>query len=110
MSAEDLGHVPPLSRGNTSPSHIMEAASALAQIKACMAAPSNPVACVVLRAGGTTEEVVTDQRKMGEVLGAPPTIVGEEQHPAMLSGVGAARFPRPARSLPGRPSTDRTLH
>ena len=54
----------------------MDSAAALAQIKACMAAPSNPVPCVILRAGGTAEEIVTDQRKMGEVLGAPPTIVG----------------------------------
>jgi len=54
----------------------MDTASALATIKACMAAPSNPVACVILRANGKSEEIVADQRKLGSFLGANPTIVG----------------------------------
>jgi hypothetical protein len=47
----------------------MDTADALAQIKACMAAPSKALACVMLRANGSCEEIVADQRKFGEVLG-----------------------------------------
>ena len=54
----------------------MNTAEALAQIKACMAAPTEPVACVLLRADGSYHEIITDQRKMGELLGGRPTFVG----------------------------------
>ncbi|KAJ1491253.1 hypothetical protein T484DRAFT_1775227 [Baffinella frigidus] len=53
-----------------------DAATALAQIKECMSATSDPVACVMLRSDGGVEEIVTDQRKMGQVLGGGPTFVG----------------------------------
>ena len=49
---------------------------ALAQIKAAMAAPNSPVACIVLRANGTSEEIVEDHRKLGAVLGGQPTVIG----------------------------------
>ena len=49
---------------------------ALLQIKACMAAPSEPVACVMLRADGSSEEIVTDHRKIRELLKGTPTVVG----------------------------------
>ena len=41
-----------------------------------MSAPSVPVACVVLRAGGKVDQITLDQRKIAEVLGGPPTVVG----------------------------------
>ena len=49
---------------------------ALAQIKAAMAAPNSPVACIILRANGTSEEIVEDHRKLGAVLGGQPTVIG----------------------------------
>ena len=49
---------------------------ALLQIKACMAAPNEPVACVMLRADGSSEEIVTDHRKIRELLKGTPTVVG----------------------------------
>ena len=48
----------------------------MAQIKACMSAASEPVACVMLRVDGSIEKIVTDQRKMGSILGGRPTFVG----------------------------------
>jgi hypothetical protein len=41
-----------------------------------MASASDPVACVMLRVDGSVEEVVTDQRKMGSLLGGRPTFCG----------------------------------
>ena len=41
-----------------------------------MAAPTKEVACVVLRASGETHEVTIDHRKVSEVLGGVPTVVG----------------------------------
>ena len=41
-----------------------------------MAAPSDPVPCVMLLANGSIKEVVADQRKYGEMLGGRPTVVG----------------------------------
>ena len=49
---------------------------ALAQIKQCMSAPSEPVACVMLRADGSAQEIVTDHRKIRDLLGGQPTVVG----------------------------------
>ena len=62
----------------TDPSATMAAMQmeALLQIKACMAAPSEPVACVMLRADGSSEEIVTDHRKIRELLKGTPTVVG----------------------------------
>ena len=45
-------------------------------IRSVMAAPDTPVAIVVLRASGKKEEIVADQRKLGEILGGTPTVVG----------------------------------
>ena len=45
-------------------------------MKAMMSAPSEPVACVVLRASGEVQEVTIDQRKVNELLGGVPTVVG----------------------------------
>jgi hypothetical protein len=54
----------------------MDTAAAVAQIKAVMSAPTVEVACVVLRASGEAQEVVIDQRKVNELLGGAPTVVG----------------------------------
>jgi hypothetical protein len=54
----------------------MDTAAAIAQIQAVMSAPTEPVACVILRADGSVEEQVTDQRKISVVLGGVPTVVG----------------------------------
>ena len=54
----------------------MDIAAAMAQIKACMAAPQDPVPCVLLRTDGSTQEIVLDHRKIAEVLGGQPTVVG----------------------------------
>ena len=56
----------------------METSAALAQIKACMASPSNPVPCVLLRANGTCEEIVSDHRKLGQVSYALFTVCPEQ--------------------------------
>ena len=54
----------------------MDVAAAMAQIQACMAAPDTPVEVVMLRASGKKEELVVDQRKLSELLGGQPTVVG----------------------------------
>ena len=54
----------------------MDIAAAMAQIRECMAAPDTPVSTVIFRASGKREEVVSDQRKLSEVLGGPLTVIG----------------------------------
>ena len=54
----------------------MDTASAIAELKKTMAAPTKEVACVVLRVSGETEEITIDHRKVNEVLGSVPTVVG----------------------------------
>ena len=54
----------------------MDTAAAIAQLKATMSAPTQEVACVVLRASGEVHEVTIDHRKVSEVLGGMPTMVG----------------------------------
>ena len=49
---------------------------ALAQISAVMSAPTQAVAVVVLRADGSCDEAKIDHRKVGELLGGTPTVVG----------------------------------
>ena len=54
----------------------MDLAAAMAQIQSVMSAPDTPVPIVVLRASGKKEEIVADQRKLAEILGGTPTVVG----------------------------------
>ena len=54
----------------------MDTAAALAQLKECMNAPAMEVPVVVLYANGKTEELVIDHRKVNEILGGTPTVVG----------------------------------
>ena len=54
----------------------MDTAAAVMQMKEMMNAPTTPVTVVVLRASGKAEELTIDQRKVNEVLGGVPTIVG----------------------------------
>ena len=54
----------------------MNTAEAMAQIQTVMSAAEEPVACVLLEAGGKMREVIADHRQLGKVLGGSPTIVG----------------------------------
>ena len=54
----------------------MNTAEAMAQIQTVMSAAEEPVACVLLEAGGKMREVIADNRQLGKVLGGSPTIVG----------------------------------
>jgi hypothetical protein len=51
-------------------------ATAMREIQSVMSQPQLPVAVVVLNANGSSKEQVIDQRKLGEVLGGTPTVVG----------------------------------
>jgi hypothetical protein len=54
----------------------MANAEAMAQISAVMSAPSEPVGVVILRADGSADEATIDHRKVNELLGGTPTVVG----------------------------------
>ena len=51
-------------------------ATAMREIQSVMAQPPTPVAVVILRPDGSSEEQTIDQRKLCDVLGGPPTVVG----------------------------------
>ncbi len=71
----------------------MDLAAAMAQIQSVMSAPDTPVPIVVLRASGKKEEIVADQRKLAEILGGTPTVVGAVNTGALQSCVAAQRWP-----------------
>ena len=82
----------------------MDIAAAMAQIQSVMSAPDAPVPIVVLRASGKKEEIVADQRKLAEILGGTPTVVGAVN--ALTTGalqrvVAAQRWPAAARCVAG---------
>ena len=70
------GRLSPLSDFPSTDLAAMDTASAIAELKKTMAAPTKEVACVVLRVSGETEEITIDHRKVNEVLGSVPTVVG----------------------------------
>ena len=82
------GHVSPLPRARAvdrslavgalsrTQSYAMDTATAIAQLKETMSAPAQEVACIVLRASGEVHELTIDHRKVSEVLGGVPTVVG----------------------------------
>ena len=51
-------------------------AVAMQELKSVMSAESRPLECVILRADGSTDEVVTDHRDIRKVLKGMPNIVG----------------------------------
>ena len=55
---------------------MVDMATAMAQIGAVMSAPTKEVAVVILKVDGKTAEKTIDQRKLSELLGGPPTVVG----------------------------------
>ena len=54
----------------------MDTAAAVMQIKEVMNAPTAPVPVVLMRADGEAQEMTIDQRKVNELIGGVPTIVG----------------------------------